>query len=320
MKRRQLLQRAAAAGLPVMWPLLSPAQTALRRVGVLSVGDTPRDIPRLLAELGLVPDRDITVDMRSAQGRTETLPTLAAELAAQRPAVVISLGPQATEAVLGADPAVPGVALLGAAVESGFVSQLARPGGRLTGVSFLGSTLNGKRLELLSELLPKGAAVMNLGDASLRTAPFLGEQLAQVSRGLGMSTHNVPAATPAEIDAAFAAAGRLRVSGVNVLASPFLHAQRERIFKLAARARWPAIYQWPQSAREGGLLAYGPDLQAMNRLLAEMAVRVLNGTRAGDIPLVQPTRFELVINQATARGLGLVLPRTLLLRADEVIE
>lgn len=296
------------------------AQPALRRVAVLSVGDTPRDLPRLLAELGRVDGRDITVDLRSAQGRTETLPALAAELTALRPAVVISLGPQATDAVLAADAAVPVVALLGSAVESGHVRQLARPGGRLTGVSFLGSTLNGKRLELLAELLPKGASVMNLGDASLRTAPFISEELAQVSRGLGMTTHNAAAATLAEIDAAFATAGRLRVSGVNVLASPFLHAQRARIFGLAAKARLPAIYQWPISAREGGLMAYGPDLPAINRLLAEMAVQVLNGTRAGDIPIVQPKRFELVINQATARSLGLALPRTLLLRADEVIE
>jgi len=306
---------AAAAGFGRTW-----AQASLRRVGVLSVGDTPRDVPRLLAELGLVDGRDIAVDMRSAQGRPETLPALAAELAALRPALVISLGPQATDVVLKADPTVQVVALLGSAVESGHVPQLARPGGRLTGVSFLGSTLNGKRLELLTELLPKGASVMNLGDGSLRTAQFLVDQLEQVSRGLGTASHNVPAATPVEIDAAFATAARLRVSGVNVLASPFLHAQRARIFKLAAKARLPAIYQWPQSAREGGLLAYGPDLEAMNRLLAEMAVRVLNGTRAGDIPLVQPKRFELVINQATARGLGLALPRTLLLRADEVIE
>lgn len=318
MKRRDaffglgLLGTAAASGRA--W-----AQPALRRVGVLSVGNTPSDMPRMLAELGRVDGRDITVDMRSAQGRTETLPALAAELAALRPAVVISLGPQATTAVLAADPAVPVVALLGSAVEAGLVPQLARPGGRLTGVSFLGSTLNGKRLELLAELLPKGASVMNLGDASLRTASFLTDELAQVSRSLGMATHNVPAATPAEIDTAFATAARLRVIGVNVLASPFLHAQRGRIFALAAKARLPAIYQWPQSAREGGLVAYGPDLPAMNRLLAEMAVQVLNGTRAGDIPMVQPTRFELVINQATARTLGLTLPRTLLLRADEVI-
>jgi putative ABC transport system substrate-binding protein len=319
MRRRNacagLLLSGAAATSGGAW-----AQPAPRRVGVLSVGDTPRDIPRFLAELRLVDGRDIAVDMRSAQGRPETLPMLAAELAALWPAVVISLGPQATDAVLKAYPTVQVVALLGSAVESGHVPQLARPGGRLTGVSFLGSTLNGKRLELLTELLPKGASVMNLGDGSLRSAPFLVDQLGQVSRGLGTATHNVPAATAAEIDVAFATAARLRVSGVNVLASPFLHAQRARIFRLAAKARLPAIYQWPQSAREGGLLAYGPDLEAMNRLLAEMAVRVLNGARAGDIPLVQPKRFELVINQATARSLGLALPRTLLLRADEVVE
>jgi putative ABC transport system substrate-binding protein len=112
---------------------------------------------------------------------------------------------------------------------------------------------------------------------------------------------------------------RMGVRGVNVLASPFLHANRKRIIEQAAKVRLPAIYQWPQSAREGGLMAYGPDLQTMNRMLAEMAVRVLNGTRAGDIPMMQPTRFELVLNQATARALGLELPQAMLLRADEVI-
>jgi putative ABC transport system substrate-binding protein len=275
-------------------------------------------MPRLLTEQGLVLGRDIVIDMRSAQGRIDQVPQLAAELAATRPAVVITLGPQPTQAYLAADAGAPVVALLGAAVEIGVVPELARPGGRLTGVSFLGSTLNGKRLELLAQVLPKGATVMNLGDPGSRT-PFVVEDLAMFSRSLGLRTRETQAATLAEIDAAFASALRSGVQGVNVLASPFLHASRRRIIEQAARARLPAIYQWPRSAHDGGLMAYGPNQQALFRTLAEMSARVLNGTRAGDIPMVQPTRFELVVNRVTARALGLVLPQALLLRADEVI-
>jgi putative ABC transport system substrate-binding protein len=320
MRRRSFCAPWLQAGLGFGTWSLARAQggSSLRRVAVLSMGDSPRDMPRLLAEQGLVDGRDIVLEMRSAQGRIEAMPQLAAELAGLRPAVVIALGPQATRATLSADPALPVVALLGSAVEAGIAPQLGRPGGRLTGVSFLGSTLNGKRLELLGELLPKGAAVLNLGDPAART-PFILEDLGRFARTTGLNTRDAFASTPAEIDAALASAVRMRVGGLNVLASPFLHAHRARIIEGAAKARLPAIYQWPQSARDGGLMAYGPDLEAMNRMLAERAARVLGGTPAGELPILQPTRFELVINQATARGLGLSLPQALLLRADEII-
>ena len=133
-------------------------------------------------------------------------------------------------------------------------------------------------------------------------------------------SHAAYASTPEEIDTAFATARRLRVSGINVLASPFLHANRERIIDLAAKARLPAIYQWPQSARDGGLMAYGPSLAAINQQLVAYAVRILNGAKAGDLPIEQPTRFELVINLKTAKALGITIPHSLLLRADEVIQ
>jgi putative ABC transport system substrate-binding protein len=317
MKRRHLLQ-VATTGLPMLLPRGVRAQPAPRRVGVLAVGDTLPELPGLLAELGQLEGRDVVLDRRSAQGRIEAVPKLAAELAAARPFVVITIGPQATQAFLAADATVPVVALLGAAVEGGFVRDLARPGGRLTGVSFLGSTLNGKRLELLAQVLPKGATVLNLGDPTSRTS-FVADDLAKFSRSLGLGTREAQAGTPAEIDASFASALRMGVNGVNVLASPLLHTYRKRIIEQAAKARLPAIYQWPTSAHDGGLMAYGPNQRTMYRTLAEMAVQVLKGTRAGDMPMGQPTRFELVINQATARGLGLALPRTLLLRADEVI-
>jgi putative ABC transport system substrate-binding protein len=318
MKRRLLLQ-AAAAGWPALLPLAARAQPAPRRVAVLDLGDGGRrSLPAALAELGLVEGRDIVIEQRSAAGRVEALPALAAQLAALKPALIISVGPQPTKAALAADPTLPVVAMLGSVIEAGLAEQLARPGGRLTGVNFLGTPLNAKRLELLSELVPKGRSFLNLGDPGTRTAA-LADSLSAASRNLRLVTHDVDAGTPQQIDAAFVEAGRLRVSGINVLGSPFLHAHRARIIELAAKARLPAIYQWPSTAREGGLIGYGPSLGAMYQLLAGMVVRVLAGSKPGDLPIAQPTRFELVINQGTARALGLDIPRPLRLRADEVV-
>jgi putative ABC transport system substrate-binding protein len=313
------MHRAAAWATALPLPLWAQPGQGLRRVGLLDLGDGGlRSLPAALAELGLVDGRDIVIESRAAAGRVEALPGLAAQLVALKPALIVSVGPQPTRAALAADPAMPVVAMLGSVIEAGLAEQLARPGGRLTGVNFLGTPLNAKRLELLSELVPKGRSFLNLGDPGTRTAA-LADALAAVSRNLRLVTHDVDAGTPQQIDAAFAEASRLRVSGVNVLGSPFLHAHRARVIELAAKARLPAIYQWPSTAREGGLIGYGPSLGAMYQLLAGMVVRVLGGSKPGDLPIEQPTRFELVINQGTARALGLDIPQPLRLRADEVI-
>jgi putative ABC transport system substrate-binding protein len=190
----------------------------------------------------------------------------------------------------------------------------------LTGVSFLGSTLNGRRMELLAELLPKGSTVLNPGDPALRTL-FILEDLARFPRSTSLKTRDAFAATPAEIDAALATARRCACGRAASTCRPRRFCTRTaRIIECAANARLPAVYQWPQSAREGGLMAYGPDLQAMNRTLAERAARVLGGTPAGEPPILQPTRFDLVVDLKAARAIGLTLPKAVLLRATEVIE
>lgn len=318
MRRRLLL--LSAAGLGCLPSARAQTRPSPRRIGLLAIdARSGLALKSALAELGLLDGRDIFIERREGVGRTEALPALAAELVALKPAVIVTYGPQATQAALAADPTVQVVALVGGAIEYGLAQQLARPGGRLTGVSFLGLPLNAKRLELLAELLPKGSLVMNLGDPGGRTPASL-ESLAAAANRQRLATHDVYAGTPQEIEAAFVKAAGLRVRGINVLGSPFLNAHRARIIELAAKNRLPAIYQWPHVAREGGLMAYGPSLAGMDQLLSGMVVRVLNGTRAGDLPIEQPTRFELVINLATARALGLSIPQTLLLRADEVIE
>ncbi|MEI8266864.1 MAG: ABC transporter substrate-binding protein [Betaproteobacteria bacterium] len=258
----------------------------------------------------------IAVDLRHAGGRAQELPRLAAELAALHPALIVATGAAATAAALAATTDVP-IVSLGDLVAAGHAAQLNRPGGRVTGVSFLPAPLNAKRLELLASVLPKGSAVLNLGDPNSAVGT---ESVEAAGRALGLVLHAAYATTPAQIDAAFAGARKLRVAGVNVLNSPFLSFHHARIIALAAEARLPAIYQWPESARDGGLMGYGPSRSAMFRQLAGFASRLLAGARAADLPVEQPTRIELSINLKTAKVLGLALPESLRLRADEVIE
>ena len=271
-----------------------------------------------LRERGHVEGRDFVLDVRFAEGRAQDLPRLAAELAALRPAVIVAPG-QAADAALAATAALATpIVSLGDLVASGHAAQLGRPGGRVTGISFLPFPLNAKRLELLAQTLPRGSAVLNL--AGLRPRPEAMQMVEDAGHALGLVTHAAYANTVDEIDAAFAAARRLRVAGVNVLNSPFLYNLRAHIFELAASAKLPAIYQWPDAAREGGLMGYGPSLEAMNHQLAGYALRILAGALPADLPIEQPTRFELVINLKTARALGITIPQSLLLRAEEVIQ
>ncbi len=305
-------------------PSRAQPRHALQRIGYLSAGSATLNPAGLQAfraglhERGHVEGRDVVLDVRFAEGRAQDLPRLAAELAALKPAVIIAPG-QAADAALAATAALATpIVTLGDPVAAGYAAQLARPGGRVTGISFLPFPLNAKRLELLAQTLPRGSAVLNL--AGLQPLPEAMKMVEDAGHALGLVTHAAYANTVAEIDAAFAAARRLRVAGVNVLNSPFLYNLRAHIFQLAASAKLPAIYQWPDAAREGGLMAYGPSLEAMNRQLAGYASRILAGAKPADLPIEQPTRFELVINLKTAKTLGLNVPNALLLRADEVIQ
>jgi putative ABC transport system substrate-binding protein len=301
------------------------AQTARepRRVGVLTPSDQASFAGSLeairdgLRERGHVTGRDVMLDVRYAGGRADELARLAAALAAVKPAVIIALGATATDAALAASADVP-IVSLGDLVARGYATELGRPGSRVTGISFLPMPLNAKRLELLAEVLPKGSAVLNLAD--LRPIPGAMQIVDDAGRSLGLTTHAAYANTPAEIDRAFMLARKLRVAGVNVLNSPFLSAESARIVKLAADARLPAIYQWPETARDGGLMGYGPRITAMFRQLADYVSRILNGARPAELPIEQPTRFELSINLNTAKALGLTVPQSLLRRADEVIQ
>jgi len=325
MKRRAFVLATGVTTLGTTLVRLALGQTAgPRRLGLLGIVGTPSVSAKTLQALrdglrerGHIEGRDIVIEVRRP-ARAEEFPRLAAELAALKPSVIVAYGHAATYAALAADPEVPIVTMGGDFVAVGLAADLGRPGGRVTGVSILDSPLNGKRLELLAELVPKGSIVLNLGEPSARDGPM---QLVEAAgRSLGLEMHAAYALTPTEIDVAFASARKLCVAGINVLTSPFLHANRARIIELAAGARLPVIYQWSQSAQDGGLMAYGPSRAPMDLQLAGFASRILNGAKPGDLPIEQPTRFELVINLKTASTLGITIPQSPLQRADEVIE
>lgn len=324
MKRRSLLLAAAPVtlgGAQLVSHARAQSTPAPRRVAVLTVSTEIAFASSLqglrdgLRAHGHAEGADIVIDVRHAGGRAQELPRLAAELAALQPALIVATGAAATQAALGATTDVP-IVSLGDLVAAGHAAQLSRPGGRVTGVSFLPAPLNAKRLELLATVLPKGSAVLNLADPNSVVSM---QSVEAAGRSLGLVLHAASAVTPAQIDAAIRGARQLHVAGINVLNSPFLSFHHARIIALAAEVRLPAIYQWPESARAGGLMGYGPSLTAMFRQLAGYASRLLAGAKAADLPVEQPTRFELIVNLATAKELGLAIPPSLLLRADEVL-
>lgn len=321
-RRRFLL--AAGTFLFACETCFAQPQPTLRRIGVLSPGSPAanshliRAFTEGLRERGHVEGRDVEIHVRFAEGREEPLARLAGEIAALRPAVIIAGGTVAVEAARKAAPGVPIVTLVGDLSSTGFASALSRPGSSVTGVSFHSAALDAKRLELLAAMLPKGKSFLNLTDSSARAGSHTA--LGETGRALGVVLHAVEARTPEEIDVAFSAARKLEVAGVNVLTSPFLNTHRARIMKIAASARLPAIYQWPETAEEGGLIGYGPRLTAIYRQLAGYASRILQGASPAELPFEQPARLELVINLKTARALGITVPQSLLVRADRVIE
>jgi putative ABC transport system substrate-binding protein len=321
MRRREfitLLGGAAAA-----WPRRLVAQPTERiyRIGVLA--PFPASVLAAwfdeLHRLGFVEGQNLTVDRRGFARSYEQFPTIAAELAKVELDAMICAGDAAIRAAQAATATIPIVAATDDMVGSGLAQSLARPGGNTTGVSLLASELDGKRQEILFELLPAARHMAMLAD-SQSTAPRQLQTLREVSRsrGVELSTHQVQRSE--EIASAVEAAKASGAEALNVLASPLLHGNRQTIIERAATLRLPAIYQWPETVQEGGLLGYGPRFSEFVRQWARLAAKVLRGAKPADLPIEQPTRFELVVNLKTAKALGLTIPESFLLRAQEVIE
>ena len=301
-----LAARASAA--PPLVGILGPWSATDPVVGMLK---------RAMSEVGFTESKNIVVEWRLADGKIERLPTLARELVQLTPAAIVTAGDEGIRAVRRATTTIPIVAGSDDLVREGHVASLAKPGGNVTGVSILGGELNGKRLELLKEAVPSVSRVAVLWDPG--TAGPAIEPLVALGRTLGVEVNVLKIRRFEDLDPAFETARAWRADGLNVLASPLLQALRGPIMERAARYRLPAIYQWEEFVREGGLMAYGPIFPDMLRQLFLQLDRVLKGARPADLPVAQPTRFGLAINLGTAKALGITIPASLLVRADQVV-
>jgi putative ABC transport system substrate-binding protein len=323
MRRRELL--ILLAGGVVSWPSGARAQRSpMPAFGILLVFS--REPGRIFTEplradmqaLGYIEGRNITFEARHADGKADRLPALAAELAAQRPAVVATFGDAAGLAMKAATGTIPIVSMSEDLVRAKIVTSMRRPGGNVTGVSIMGTELDAKRLEILAELLPAGSTVLLLADPTTHreSRPALDATAA----ALGLTLREAVVGTPEQIERSLRAAKADGAAGINVLSSALLFALRGRIVHLAAELGLPAMYQWPEIADEGGLIAYGPSLRGAFRQVTTLVDKILKGAPPGDIPVEQPTRFSLVVNLKAASALGLKVPPLTLLRADRAVE
>jgi putative ABC transport system substrate-binding protein len=325
--------RRLALVLLVLGVLAAPpgagGQTAPRvfRVGILAVPvrPTPADrtsaaarLPLALRELGYVEGQDLHVEQRWAGGQHQRLAGLARELVQLRMDVIVAIGNEAIQAAMDATKTIPIVMLGGSVVARGFVASLAQPGGNVTGVAITETSLADKRLELLKEAVPAATRIAVL----TVPADFNETQLRDAEKAAGSLgvTLVVVQVRDADYERAFTRMVAERAQALLVLASPILNRDRARIIELAARHRLPAIYQWREHAEEGGLMAYGSSAETLLRRMAAYVDRILKGARPADLPVEQPTVYELIVNLKTARALGLTLPQTLLFRADQVIQ
>jgi putative ABC transport system substrate-binding protein len=322
-KRRAFL--VGTLGL-VAAPLGAAAQQGkVPRIGFLDQFSGP--LPNLLSafresmgELGYVEDRNLAIDYRFAEGRTDRLPELAAELIGLRVDVIIALGPAAVEAAKARTATVPIVAsdLESDPVAAGFVASLARPGGNITGTFLDQAEISGKWLELLKTAIPKLSRVAVLWDS---TTPS--HQLKALKMGapaLAVTLQTLAVRGPEDFQGAFTAAARQHAQGVVMLSSPSVLRSGARLADLAATRRLPTISMFRQNAVAGCLMSYGPSLTDRYRRIGSFAARILEGARPTDLPIERPMTFELVINLKTAKALGLTIPQSVLARADEVIQ
>jgi putative ABC transport system substrate-binding protein len=310
-------------------PLIAEAQqpsTKTARIGYLSLRSGPSHFDEAfrqgLRELGYVEGQNISVEYRWADWKPDRIPALAEELVRLKVDVIVSAGGGPTSRAVGkAVKTIPVVFLMGGdPVGTGLVASLARPGGNLTGVSLLTSELNAKRLELLKQAVPGVSRVAVLVNPTSPTAGAVLKELESAAQTLKVKLQVLEARDPQAIDGAFAAMKRERAGALLVANDPMFFAQRERIVGLAAKSRLPGIFEWREFAEAGGLLSYGTNVADMYRRLASYVDKILKGVKPADLPVEQPTRFELVINAKTAKALGLTIPPSFVFRADHVIQ
>ena len=327
MNRRAFL--SALSGGLLATPLAAGAQQAgkIFRIGYLALNRTPHlqeAFRQELRDLGYVEGRNLVIEDRDAERKRERLPALAAELVALKVDVIVASGTPAALAAKQATRTLPIVVTsIADPVTSGLVTSLARPGGNLTGFSVLAPELVGKCLEQLKQAIPavSRVAVLRHPDATTeRTDKDMLKRAEVAAQALGVRMQVLEVRGPADFDRAFSEMTRARADALAVLTSSMLFGERRRLVDLAAKHRVPAVYPWTEGVEAGGLMAYGPDLTDLVRRAATYVDKILKGRKPGDLPVEQPTKFDLVINLKTAKTLGLTIPPSLLQRADRVIE
>jgi len=274
-------------------------------------------------DLGYVEGRNLTLKGRFGEARREVLVGLAREIAGMEPRAIVTFGTPATDAAKAATSTVPIVFFsVGDPIGSGFAASLARPGGNLTGFSFVGPEVAAKDLEFLKDAFPaiKSVAVLGAGKPDHPLARAVWGKLVESASALDIMLQRVQVPTDEQLDAALARLAAQRPDALLVLNDPIFLTNRQRIFAVVARLRLPAMYQSSELAHDGGLMAYVPSIAEQARRAAGYVDRILKGTKPADLPVEQPTKFDLVINLKTAKALGLTIPPALLLRADQVIE
>ena len=275
-----------------------------------------------LSDTGYVEGQNLAIEYRWAEGSFDRLPALAADLVGHKVDLIATAGgPPPALAAKGATSTIPIVfSGVGDPIGVGLVTSLARPGGNITGFSLMNIELMPKRLALLSELVPQARFIALLVNPNNPNAERMVREVREAARAKGVQLPIVKASTEGEIDAAFASLVQLHAGGLVVGADPFLDSRREQLVALASRHGVPAIYVFREFAEAGGLISYGASFTAASRQFGIYAGRILKGEKPVDLPVQQPTTFELVINLKTAKALGLTVPQSLLARADEVIE
>jgi len=275
-----------------------------------------------LSETGYVEGQNIAIEYRWAEGNTDRLPALAADLVSRKVDVIASTGGSApARAAKNATSTIPIVFIIGSdPVVDGLVASLARPDGNLTGFTLLFAELTPKRLELLSELVPQARRIALLVNPSNPEAEPLISDTQKAAQAKGVQLHILKVRTESEIDAAFGALAEVQAEALLVGGNPFFDTQREQLVALASRRAIPAIYSEREFAAAGGLISYGTSRTAAYRQAGVYVGRILSGAKPADLPVQQPTTFELVVNLKTAEALGLTVPPSILARADEVIE
>ncbi len=327
MQRREFI--ATVGTMAALWPLGAWSQQQGRLVvGFLSARspdesvDVISEFRRGMRQSGFVEGQNITVAFRWAEGRYERLGPLAAELVGLRPAVIFAAGgPPSALAAKKATTSIPVVFVAGGdPVKLGLIASLNRPGGNVTGIHIFSAALEPKKLELLHELIPNAGVVCALVNPTNPNAQTVSKELEAAARTIGMQMRIIHASNEQELDMVFADWSKQRAGALVVTSEGFFDSERERIVGLSLKYSVAGIYPWREYVTAGGLMSYGSNLSDSYRQAGIYVARLLNGEKPSDLPIMQPSKFELVLNLKTARALGISIPPTLLARADEVIE